>query len=294
MRHRLLILKRNTKACIRKKRTVITNVIGTSMIVICLLTSQMGNAGVTKIYAEITTAPETGDIWNVTDVKPKVKNTEEEQPSEQELAKDTLCGVPSVKNNNQDIFQILPVPFPTASTGEAIMEEQTVTAFHAEEQNKDLEVMQQKKIQQKTKKIAKSQNKKSKTTISLNKKDKAVLLRIVEAEAGTEDLKGKMLVANVVLNRVNHKNEFPDNVSDVVFDHTGGVYQFSPIGDGRYWSVTISEETKEAVRRVLCGEDESKGALYFMAREYAAAHNVNWFDQSLTRLYKHGGHEFFR
>ena len=116
----------------------------------------------------------------------------------------------------------------------------------------------------------------------------------MEAEATGEDVKGRMLVANVVLNRVKCKTEFGNNVTDVVFERTNGVYQFSPVQDGRYWSVNISDKTKEAVERVLQGEDYSKGALYFMAREYADSDNVVWFDSSLTWLFSHGVHEFFK
>ena len=53
-----------------------------------------------------------------------------------------------------------------------------------------------------------------KSIIDLNEEDYHNLLKIVEAEAGGEDRKGKLLVANVVINRV--KNEqFPDTVTDV-------------------------------------------------------------------------------
>lgn len=125
--------------------------------------------------------------------------------------------------------------------------------------------------------------------IHLSKSDKNILLRIVEAEATGEDIKGKMLVANVILNRVNSK-KFPDNVEDVVFAKR----QFSPIRDGRYYRVTITKETKEAVERVLNGEDESKGALYFMSRRQASPSNVRWFDRDLTWLLEYGTHEFFK
>lgn len=135
---------------------------------------------------------------------------------------------------------------------------------------------------------------KNQVKIQLNEQDKSVLLRIVEAEATGEDIRGKMLVANVVLNRANNDNEFPDTVTDVVFEHSTGVYQFSPIQDGRYWSVNISESTREAVERVLRGEDLSQGALYFMARKYANPDNVRWFDNSLTWLFAYGEHEFYR
>ncbi|NLL78986.1 MAG: cell wall hydrolase [Clostridiales bacterium] len=126
----------------------------------------------------------------------------------------------------------------------------------------------------------------------LSRKDYEVLLRIVEAEAGCEDIKGRILVANVVLNRVEN-DAFPDTVEAVVFQRENGRCQFSPISDGRYYSVQISEETKEAVNRALGGEDYSQGALYFAARRYADPERMRWFDTHLTRLFCYGGHEFF-
>ena len=41
--------------------------------------------------------------------------------------------------------------------------------------------------------------------ISKPKKEKNIMYRIVEAEAGGEDAVGKMLVANVIINRYNDK-----------------------------------------------------------------------------------------
>lgn len=116
-----------------------------------------------------------------------------------------------------------------------------------------------------------------------------VLLRIVESEAPAEDIKGKMLVANVVLNRV-LADRFPDTIGEVVFQKG----QFAPIASGYYWKVTITDTTREAVDRVLAGEDESEGALFFMARKLAKPKNVKWFDRTLEHLFTHGGHEFFK
>ena len=118
------------------------------------------------------------------------------------------------------------------------------------------------------------------------------LLRIVEAEAGGEDLIGKMLVANVVLNRVEDEH-FPNNINDVIFQSDNGVTQFSPISDGRFYSVKISQETIEAVNQVLQGEDNSRGALYFVARKAANVEKMRWFDEELEWLFAYGGHEFF-
>lgn len=126
----------------------------------------------------------------------------------------------------------------------------------------------------------------------LSVQDLEVLCRIVEAEAGGEDEAGKLLVANVVLNRVNHE-KFPDTVTEVVFQQSEGVTQFSPVRNGRYWTVSVSEETKAAVMRALEGEDISEGALFFAARKYADSDAMQWFDEKLKFLFVHGGHEFF-
>lgn len=120
-----------------------------------------------------------------------------------------------------------------------------------------------------------------------------VLFRIVEAEAGTEDEDGKLLVANVVLNRV-ESDRFPDNVTDVVFQQSGGVTQFSPVASGRYYTVKVSEETVSAVGRALMGENISQGALFFASRRYAGSEKMRWFEEKLTFLFAHGGHEFYK
>ena len=122
--------------------------------------------------------------------------------------------------------------------------------------------------------------------------DYEVLCQIVEAEAGTEDLLGRILVANVIMNRVRNP-EFPNNVADVVFQYENGVPQFSPVEDGRIYEVTISSLTREAVKQVLEGVDRSSGALFFIQKDAAEAHSIAWFEQSLKFLFRHGVHEFY-
>ncbi len=126
----------------------------------------------------------------------------------------------------------------------------------------------------------------------LSDKDYDALLRIVEAEAGGEDQNGKLLVANVVLNRVNSE-VFPDTVWDVVMQKEQGIAQFSPTVDGRFQNVSVSDDTIVAVERALYGEDISQGALYFCAREKADSDKLKWFDRKLTKLFSYGHHEFF-
>lgn len=129
--------------------------------------------------------------------------------------------------------------------------------------------------------------------LKLSAEQLTVLETIVEAEAGDEDVYGKILVANVVLNRV-LDDEFPDTVKEVVFQSNGKTYQFSPVRKGgRYYTVTVSEHTRAAVARALAGEDYSDGALYFFARRYTTAKKAKWFDTSLRKIVEYGCHEFF-
>lgn len=127
----------------------------------------------------------------------------------------------------------------------------------------------------------------------LTEKELEVLLRIVEAEAGCEDEEGKLLVANVILNRLNSP-KFPDSITEIVFQRENGVAQFSPAYDGSYACAEVSEETVKAVGRALKGEDISDGAMYFAARKYAEDDRMRWFDEKLTLLFRYGGHEFFK
>ena len=128
--------------------------------------------------------------------------------------------------------------------------------------------------------------------IKTSDQDIESLMKIVEAEAGGEDRKGKLLVANVVINRVKNAY-FPNNITDVVYQKSHNVTQFSPVSNGTINEVEISEETKEVVYSALRGEDISNGALYFMARKYAKAENIAWFDRNLTFLFSYGGHDLF-
>ena len=122
--------------------------------------------------------------------------------------------------------------------------------------------------------------------------DYDTLLHIVEAEAGGEDLEGRIMVANVILNRV-ESEEFPDNVYDVVWEVSNGMPQFSPTADGRIHTVTVSDTTVKAVQSAIEGKDLSKGALFFVAKEQANQEYVKWFDEDLKYLFRHGVHTFY-
>ncbi|MCF8020487.1 MAG: cell wall hydrolase [Vallitaleaceae bacterium] len=127
----------------------------------------------------------------------------------------------------------------------------------------------------------------------LNLKDYTALVRIVEAEATNEDLKGKILVANTVMNRVKSRR-FPNTIYEVVHQRTGNRAQFSPIDDGRYYKVTIKDSTIKAVEQALNGVDYSNGAMFFVSKSLASENASSWFDDNLTFLFQHGGHHFYK
>lgn len=128
-----------------------------------------------------------------------------------------------------------------------------------------------------------------KFTKKVTEKEYEILCRIVQAEAGDQDVYGRILVANVILNRVNYEKEFPNDIEGVVFEKK----QFSPISNGAYYRVVVDDVTREAVDRCLSGEDYSYGALYFFMRSATAASTASWFD-TLTFICKYGCHEFFK
>lgn len=134
-----------------------------------------------------------------------------------------------------------------------------------------------------------------KMDIELNEEELSDLLRLVEAEAPAEDIYGKILVANVVLNRVNNE-QMADTVSGVIYEKIGGSAQFSPTAISWYWnSIEVTDSTREAVARCLSGEDYSNGALYFHAWERNPnKHKTSAWMQELECLFTHGGHRFFR
>ena len=125
-------------------------------------------------------------------------------------------------------------------------------------------------------------------SFNLEDQEYQVLLKIVEAEAGSEDAEGKMLVANVVMNRVRN-GYFPNTITEVVYQRQNGTAQFSPVTDGRIDRVNVSQGTIDAVARVLNGEDISQGALFFRS----VRSRSGWFDQKLSRVLEHGNHIFY-
>ena len=84
-----------------------------------------------------------------------------------------------------------------------------------------------------------------------------LMAKVVEAEAGNQNLLGKRMVADVILNRVRDE-DFPDTIVDVIFQENA----FSVINNGMYEQVEVSEETWSAVWMEL-KEVSYPGLFYF-------------------------------
>lgn len=113
-----------------------------------------------------------------------------------------------------------------------------------------------------------------------------MLERIAQAEAGGSGYDGMLAVVNVVLNRVKYPR-FPNTVTEVVFANR----QFTPVSDGRYYTVTVSETAKQVVADALNGArilDED--ALYFCT---PTAPGKGWFETDLRKIAYIAPHNFY-
>ena len=118
-----------------------------------------------------------------------------------------------------------------------------------------------------------------------NDEDAYLLAKIAMAEAEGEDTKGKALVMNVILNRVNDTT-FPNTVSEVIFQEN----QFAPVSNGRFDNVEPNEDCWKALEMVKQGYDESNGALYFSSN----MSSDSWHNIALSLLFVYGNHQFYK
>lgn len=108
------------------------------------------------------------------------------------------------------------------------------------------------------------------------------LCKLVQAEANSEDLTGRTMVANVVLNRVESPH-FDNDILSVIKDPG----QFDPVSRGAINFTTPTHETKEAVMIAFSEIDLTDGALYFQKSA-----SKEWGNKEY--LYRYGAHSFYR
>lgn len=113
------------------------------------------------------------------------------------------------------------------------------------------------------------------------------LSRIINAESAGEPMRGKVAVANVVLNRVN-SSLYADNIYDVIFDKNYGV-QFSPVLNGTIYN-TPTADSIIAAKRAFLGEKNVGNSLYFLNPRISTSF---WIVNNRTFYKSIGNHDFY-
>jgi N-acetylmuramoyl-L-alanine amidase len=88
-----------------------------------------------------------------------------------------------------------------------------------------------------------------------------LLARLITAEAEGQPYKAQVAVGAVIINRVKD-SRFLNTISGVIYEVSGGYYQFTPVLNGRI-NRPATQEAKNAAYEALHGADPSNGALYF-------------------------------
>lgn len=113
-------------------------------------------------------------------------------------------------------------------------------------------------------------------------KDIILLARLIQAEAGNQDIEGQCLVADVVMNRL-RSDKFPDSIEEIIYQEG----QFGVMTDGAFEKAkgnTTPETVRIATLAVNNPEEalDSDDVLYFNTEKIDGVEN--WF--------QHGDHWF--
>jgi hypothetical protein len=112
-----------------------------------------------------------------------------------------------------------------------------------------------------------------------------ILYRCVEAESGNQPYDGKVAVAQCILFSSQRKGETYEQVIT-------SKNQYSCVSDGRINTVTVSNETIQAVNEAIAGKRIfPEGTEYFI--NYAAA-DISWWHRQQEFMGKIGDHCFYR
>ena len=110
-----------------------------------------------------------------------------------------------------------------------------------------------------------------------------LMARLVEAEAGIEPYKGKVAVAQVVLNRVKD-HRYPNTIKGVIYQP----HQYESVSLGMLWDRPIKEDSKRAVQDALNGANVIGNCISFWADYLDPSHSL-W---DLPIKFKIGRHVF--
>lgn len=124
------------------------------------------------------------------------------------------------------------------------------------------------------------------------KRELQCLAENIYYEAGSESYEGKLAVAQVVLNRAN-SGKFPESICSVVYQKTGGTYQFSWVGLTKHeknpyeWEESMLAARKALTEPVAHALLSRQNVLYYHAKYV----NPQWH---LVKVAQIGNHIFYK
>ncbi|MDP5274541.1 spore cortex-lytic enzyme [Chengkuizengella axinellae] len=115
---------------------------------------------------------------------------------------------------------------------------------------------------------------------SFSSQDIQYMAQAVYGEARGESYEGKVAVAAVILNRVEH-SDFPDTVSEVIFESGA----FTAVDDGQMW-LSPDAEAYQAVYDAINGSDPTNEAIYYFNPETATSDWI-WSREQVIKIGNH-------
>lgn len=114
-----------------------------------------------------------------------------------------------------------------------------------------------------------------------------LVCRVVNAEAGNYGYDAQKNVAVAIFNRMND-GRFPDNVTDVLYQHDDGVWQFSTIQNNSAFEKTPTEETRKAVYDAYEQLEDYQKVIFFESK------NSSVHEQYAELCFSDDAHKFYR
>ncbi|MCM0648534.1 LysM peptidoglycan-binding domain-containing protein [Clostridium swellfunianum] len=101
----------------------------------------------------------------------------------------------------------------------------------------------------------------SKGVVPYTQSDLDLLARLIQAEAQGQSYKSQVAVGAVVINRV-QSSAWPNTIRDVIYQKSGGYYQFTPVVNG-WINKSASTTARQAALDALRGYDPTNGAEFY-------------------------------
>lgn len=114
------------------------------------------------------------------------------------------------------------------------------------------------------------------------------LSRLIEAEASGESLKTKVAIGDVVLHRV-QSSAYPNTVQGVIFQISGGHYQFTPVLNKTIYNTPSSSSVQAATEALQQSVDYVPGAYVFFTPSKTPNGSWVWNQPEIAQI----GHFIF-